>query len=215
MSHATNVSDTTVTFEPVPKYAIGPGVLHVDPVEVTIVKTVASATQEVWPTASVTSNPTDQLGLSNDSILGAACAAVLVLVFLSTVGFWAFKRRSVTSLQQLKMVFKTSQLFVLPFVVSLTISVATCLLAANRHWQEGLIQRWDSPDIVLRFVQGLSYIQRICATLFGWSWAADTAWLMIASFGADASRTVRLLNIAITGGNFSFVGMHHSGYAAC
>ena len=100
------------------------------------------------------------------------------------------------------MAVKISNVFLIPSVVAILTLIATCLLAAERGWQEDLIKRWNSPNSVLRVIQVLSFILRLCSTFLGWACVADIGWLMMTA-GMDPGQIVRALDMAVTGGSYS------------
>ena len=141
---------------------------------------------------------------SNSAVLGVVAAVVLAAIAALLLGFWLLRRRHPpeTAASQQHVAARISNIFMIPSVVAVLTTIGTCLLAAERGWQEDLIRRFDSPNSVLRVIQVLSFVLRLCSTFLGWACVADIGWLLMTA-GMESGQIVRVLDMAVTGGSYS------------
>lgn len=89
----------------------------------------------------------------------------------------------------------------LPAFLSLPVGVFALAYGHRRDWQEDMILRWESKNAVLRFIQILSFFERLCATTLAWSIARDSGWLLLA-VGMPAISFIGVWNMSATGGSY-------------
>lgn len=167
--------------------------------------TIASQTAtQASPSATAvsiyqSSGPSNAVIIAISAVLGVA---ILVLLFLAQKFFKSRGAQRKSKGKTAYPIFSTvSSIFVLPFVVAVLTGITSCILADRRSWQEDIIRRWNSPDSVLRVVQVLSFIMRLCATIFGWSFVTDIGWLIM-RHGEQPSQIMRTLDMTAIGGSY-------------
>lgn len=94
----------------------------------------------------------------------------------------------------------------LPALLALPIGAFALTFGHRQEWQEEMILRWDSKDAVLRFVQILSFFQRLCATTLAWRIARDCGWLLLA-IGLPAVSFVEVWNMSAIGDGYMSVSL--------
>jgi hypothetical protein len=153
-----------------------------------------------------TSSPEQGSGPSNRAIIGITAGAAIAAIAALLLGGFLLRRRGPSKARDDQSAFsrKTgfSIVLLLPLIVAVLVGIATCLLAAHQSWQEDMIRRWDSPNSVLRVIQVLSFIIRLCATVLAWCCVADIGWLMM-SRGLCPAQMVRVFDMAAAGGSYA------------
>lgn len=216
-----NTDDTYGTQIISTKATIGPGVLWQRPIillQASETSKSTTARSTTGSSASIASQTATQSsasatavavyhssGPSNAVIIALSAILGLIILILLFLVQKFLRHKSAQKKKGTKAAYPVHStvggLFLLPFVVAILTGVTTCILAARRSWQEDIIRRWDSPDSVLRVVQVLSFIIRLCATVFGWSCVTDVGWLIM-KYGEQSSSMIRILDMTVTGGTY-------------
>jgi hypothetical protein len=141
-------------------------------------------------------------GLTNGAIIGIIAASGLVIVSLLLVGYFLLQRRSRGKGERRQLTSRIlSATLTPPIIVAIISGTAICILAAKPGWQDNIISRWDSPNAVLRVVQAMSFVIRLCSTIFGWACIVNIGWLMM-FHGLRPAQMVRTFDMAAIGGSY-------------
>ncbi|KAH8660526.1 hypothetical protein BX600DRAFT_499674 [Xylariales sp. PMI_506] len=192
--------------------SVGPGVLSAQAIYLVLPTESSSITQPASLISATASSVQSQLsmtadslsmkidGLSNGAVIGIACGAGVLSIGLLALGFFLLRGRS--GHFSSSALLSTTSAFYLALATAAMFGIASCMLAARPAWQEELIRRWDSPNPVLRLVQALSFILRLCATAVAWFLVVDLGWLLMCR-GMTPGQIARLLDLAVSGGSYT------------
>jgi len=140
-------------------------------------------------------------GLTNEAIIGIIAASGLVIPGLLLVGYFLLQRRSRGKERRQLTSRILSATLTPPIIVAILSGTAICILAAKPSWQDNIISRWHSPNAVLRVVQAMSFVIRLCSTFFGWACVVNIGWLMM-FHGLRPAQMVRTFDMAAMGGSY-------------